>query len=250
MRRQIPLIIVFISGFTMMLDYFFPSLPVVHGTRELFLNWSRVAFSFAMLLGVFTLLLSNLKKIALQQSGWIFNAVLILSFAVTFFFAAQYKMTPSGSTWITIKGTQVGQTGYQIFQTVYTPLSSSIFALVAFFIASAAFRAFRAKNIEAVLLLSAAIVVMLGSIPFGDLLFNAFLSKISSIPFGFSLYNALHLSQIFGEHPVSWLSNQIQQIPMLAAQRAINFGAAIGMVFMSIKILTGIDRSYFGGGES
>src|SRR5437867_68616 len=116
MRRQIPMLVVFIAGFAMMIDYFFPRVPYVHGAREIFLNWHRVAITFAMILGIFSLLISNLKKVALKQSGWIFNLVLLLAFAVTFFFAVYYKMEVHGAVVTTIKGTQTGQTGYWIFQ--------------------------------------------------------------------------------------------------------------------------------------
>jgi len=232
MQRQIPTFIVFISGLTMLIDYFLPRIPFVHGAREVFLNWGRIAITCAMFLGILNLLFSSLKKIALQKQGWIYSLILLVSFAVTLYYSIPYKVVVHGSSILTHKGTDVGTAGYTIFTNVYPPLSSTMFALVAFFIASAAFRAFRAKNMEAVLLLGAAIIVMIGSIPFGDLFLHA-----------------IGLDGILGHYNLSWLANQIQQIPMSAAQRAINFGVAFGMVFMSIKILAGIDRSYFGGGE-
>lgn len=202
----------------------------MHGTREIFLNWGRIALSAAMILGVINLVLSHTKKIALQNKGWIFSLILLLSFGITLYFALPYKVVVHDGVVSTLKGTDAGTLGYKIFMNVYTPLSSTIFALVAFFIASAAFRAFRAKNFEATLLLLSAIIVMIGSTSFGDMLLHS-----------------LHLDQFVGPYTSSWLSNQIQQIPMSAAQRAINFGVTFGVIFISIKILTGIDRSYFGG---
>lgn len=219
MNRRIPIFIVFVSGLTMLVDYYFPNLPKIHGAREVFLNWGRVALSATMILGILNLLFSNLKQVGLRRSGWMYNAVLLVSFGITFFYAIYYKIVIHGSQVVTIKGTDAGQTGFQIFTDVYIPLSATIFALVAFYIVSAAFRAFRAKSIEAALLLISAVIVMLGSIPLGS---------------------SLHLSG---------LSNFIQQIPMTAGQRAILFGVGIGMVTISIKILSGIDRSYFGGNE-
>lgn len=219
MKRPISLLIVFISGLTMLADYYYPSLPGIHGVREIFLNWGRIALTATMILGIINLLLSNLKQVTLRRSGWMYNAVLLISFAVTFYYAIYYKMIVHGNQVIIMKGTDAGQTGFQIFTDVYMPLSATIFALVAFYIVSAAFRAFRAKNIEAALLLLSAVIVMIGSIPLGA---------------------ALHLA---------WLSNAIQQAPMTAGQRAIIIGVGIGMVTISIKILTGIDQSYFGGGE-
>ena len=52
-----------------------------------------------------------------------------------------------------------------LFENVQVPLDATMFSLLAFFIASAAFRAFRARNVEAALLLISACVVILGLTP-------------------------------------------------------------------------------------
>ena len=57
---------------------------------------------------------------------------------------------------------QTGSAFSASYQYGFQPLTSTIFALLAFYIASAAFRAFRAKNFEASLLLATAFIVLLG----------------------------------------------------------------------------------------
>ena len=100
-----------------------------------------------------------------------------------------------------------------------------MYALLAFFVASASYRAFRARNLEATLLLLAAFLVMLGRVPIGDLL-------TTWLPDGYRL--------------ADW-ANWIMQMPNTAGQRAIMIGIALGMVSTSLRIILGLERAYLGG---
>ncbi len=106
------------------------------------------------------------------------------------------------------------------FDNVLIPIFATMFSLLAFFIASAAYRAFRARNIMSSLLLLAALVVMMRFNPyFGPL--SPYLSKASN-----------------------WLMN----VPNLAAQRAIVIGIGLGIVATALKVILGIERGYMGKG--
>lgn len=107
------------------------------------------------------------------------------------------------------------------FDHVMMPILATMFALLAFFIASAAYRAFRARNLLASLLLFAALLVMLR--------FNPWL-QASSFPY---LTKAS-----------AWLMN----VPNMAAQRAILIGVGLGMVATALKVILGIERGYMGKG--
>ena len=109
-----------------------------------------------------------------------------------------------------------------IFDYILTPLSATMFALLAFYIASAAFRAFRARNLDATILLIAACIMMLATVPVGE-----------QIPF-------------FGDyllHIKSWLMD----VPNVSTRRAIFVGAALGTISTGLRILLGIERSHLGG---
>ena len=116
---------------------------------------------------------------------------------------------------------------WYVFQYLLVPLTSTMFALLAFYVASAAFRAFRAKNIEATLLLLAAFVVLLGQTYAGALLADL-------LPKSLSWAGTPEL-KVF-----------IMNTFTTAGNRAIMIGIALGIVSTSLKILLGIDRSYLG----
>lgn len=223
-KRQIPVFLAFLGGFIMLLDYFIAN-PELAKIRESLINWARIGFTFATFIGVINLVFVNFKKVARQTPGWGFNLVLLLFLFVTMGFG--FAQGPYSET-----------TFYRwMYNNVYSHCSATMFGLLTFFIASAAFRAFRAKNFEATLLLLTAIVVMIGNVPIGDFLAQKIINHISSVLPSYLQDKLLP----------SYLQVKIMEIAVTAGQRAILMAATIGLVVFSIKILSGVDRSYFGG---
>lgn len=105
-----------------------------------------------------------------------------------------------------------------IYDHLFAPANATMFALLAFFIASAAFRAFRARNTEAALLLGAAILVMIGSVPIG----RAIWSDLPDV------------------------KNWILEYANTAGRRAIIIGAALGAIATSLRVILGLERSHLG----
>jgi len=117
-----------------------------------------------------------------------------------------------------------------LYEYVFQPLLTTTFALLAFYVASAAFRAFRAKNIEAILLLGTAFIILLGRTSAGPAL-------TSWIPDRFAAFR------------MDQMTAYIMSIFNTAGNRAIMIGIALGTVSTSLKVLLGIDRSYLGQGD-
>jgi hypothetical protein len=105
-----------------------------------------------------------------------------------------------------------------IYDHIFDPANSTLVALLAFFVASAAFRAFRARNAEAALLLIAAILVMLGRMPLGR-----------------------SIDDVFPD-----LAQWLIDIPNNAGRRAIMMGAAIGAIATGLRVIIGLERSHLG----
>ena len=118
-----------------------------------------------------------------------------------------------------------------MFDGVFKPAQSTMFALLAFFVASASFRAFRIKSKEAGLLMFSAFIVMLGNVPLGNMLSNFF----SYIP-------------LIGRFlDIAAIKEWIMAYPSSAAQSAILIGAMLGYISSSLKIIFGVERSHLGG---
>jgi hypothetical protein len=106
-----------------------------------------------------------------------------------------------------------------LFDNVLVPLDATMFALLAFFMASAAYRTFRARTPEATVLLIVAVIVMLGRVPIGEMLYK--------------------------QMPA--VSEWFMMVPTIAAKRGILFGVALGSIATSLRIILGIERSHLGG---
>lgn len=211
MRRSLPVLLTFLSALAMMTCYYSPRLEAGTG---LLTDWFGIVTAFASILGVTSLVVSNGRKIARREPEWGYNVVLLVGFGVTLVCGLHSIADNTAFDWI--------------FRYIYTPLTATMFSLLAFFIASAAFRAFKAKTVHATLLLVTAFIVMLGRVPAGEYLYNAV-----------GLNHVMPLSELI-DH---WIMGAFNT----AGQRAVLLGASIGLVAMSIKIMLGIERSYLGG---
>jgi hypothetical protein len=214
MRREIPLLITGIAGVVFIVQYFIPHFPF-NRFSNWFSDWFSIVAACAIWLGALNLFKMSLEKIYARREGWGYAIITVACFLlisiIGFADGRDYRNVGTGFDWL--------------YNYIYTPLSSTMFAILAFFVASASYRAFRARNFEATLLLLAAFFVMIGRVPIGDLL-SGFLPE------------SMRLSNL-----ATW----IMQFPNTAGQRAIMIGISLGIVSSSLRLILGIERSYLGG---
>jgi hypothetical protein len=205
LQKKIPLIIVFFFGVTLSIQFFIPHRFSQDYYRDM-LNWYIAVMSMAIVLGVGSLLQHHIRKVRKRKKGWGYSWITIL--AVPF-------MAILGIVF----GIERGSLFQQFFENVQVPLQATMFSILAFYMASAAYRAFRARTVDATLLLIAAFIVMLGMVPIGE--------------------------KIWGGIPLiaAWILN----VPNMAAKRAIMIGVGLGMISTALKIILGIERNWLGG---
>ncbi len=211
MRSTVPLVITFVIGIFMVLEFFIPHWRYHVWTAE-FLEWGLILAAGAYVLGLTNLVQVNLPKVMRKDRDWGYKAVMLAALFATLIigFAGGQTRHDTGSAYA------------WLFEFVFTPLNATMFALLAFYIASAAFRAFRARNVEATVLLVAACIVMLARVPMGE-----------SLPF-------------IGDYLPQFM-NWIMDVPNIAARRAIFIGAALGAVATGLRVILGLERSHLGG---
>jgi hypothetical protein len=215
--------ITFIVGVVFLFAYFIPH-PPFNEFENTFNDSFTIIAAFAIWLGALNLIKICLIKIFKKKTDVLHSSLVVISFLLIVFYgfydgirglyadpAFSFRDQGTGFTWI--------------YEYVYSSLSATMFALLAFFVASASYRAFRARNLEATILLLAGIIVMLGRVPLGDLMTTWLPDQIQ----------------------ISRWANWIMNIPNTAGQRAIMIGIALGLVSTSLRIILGLERAYLGG---
>ena len=296
LKRYIPIGIVAFFGALTLSAWF-----IDNETIETFANDDATQFfdiiaAFAVFLGALNLLKLQFIKVLKQQSGWIYSAIAIASFFFAFiigFFIrgayfvgedvyfsqkdAEAAILSSESSEVVVPvdwGAHVQTDGslFQwMFKYIFSPLSATMFALLAFFVASASFRAFRARNFEASLLLVAGIIIMLGRVPIGSLISSWTIMYILAFSIGIGINSYVkNRNIVFGwilgscglitgfgmtmgwpiDQPTIFFLPALQEwiylVPNLAGSRAILIGIGLGIVATSLRYIFGLEKSYLG----
>jgi hypothetical protein len=168
----------------------------------LLVSWTAIIAAFALFLGFFNIISVHSYRIRLQESGAIYSGVLLVSLFVTLFIGFVGGLGSPGSQFI--------------FDYVLQPLEATIFSLLALFIATAAFRAFRVRSMETFFFVLFAVIVLLGQVPLGIYLWSEF--------------------------PV--IKDWILNVPTLAGVRGILLGVALGTIATGLRVLLGTERPY------
>jgi hypothetical protein len=206
MRRLLPIVVAFCAGMFMLLEIFTEA-PAVKSAKEYVTDFGSILIAFTYVTMLVDVVSREVGRISKRRPDWQYGVVLLAGIAL---------MLGSG-----LAGGDHAPLFRWLYDYLYDPLQSTMFALLAFYIASAALRAFRARTVEASILLVAAIIVMLGRIPVGQWLSPSLVS----------------------------VQEWIMDVPNLAAKRAILLGTAIGGIATALRVILGLERDFLGGGD-
>lgn len=204
MRAQLPLILGTLGGLIVIFSqYFFPGqqLDLINTTDK----WYTVSFNIAIGLGVVNLTRVHVNHIRRRRETWPFSVVLLVG---------MYAYMVLGLIQ-TVEGPQADW----IFDNVLDPIDSTMYSLLAFYITSAAFRAFRVRTREAGVLLLAAAITALGQAPVGDSIVDGWFAV------------------------ADWINKTFTT----GAYRGILLAAGIGAFATAMRVLLGLERAHIGG---
>lgn len=207
MRTQIPRFVVLVIGLLMVVDYFV-QVPLLDDAAATFRAWGVIVSTFAVGVGATNLLVVHSRKLqAANRDKWQ-SALLLAIMAV----AAVVGV---------VTGPQSNLSNF-IYNSIIEPVDQAMFSLLALFLGSAAYRAFRVRNVEATILLVAAALVMIGQAP----------ATQATAP------------------ALTWPSSWIMNVINVAGQRGIIIGSGIAFVGLSLRIILGLERRFLGEAES
>lgn len=215
MKKEVPFIISLVfaaarfilEGFDAAYNYKLPS-------GDKLLNAIAYGMTFltcaAMFLGAMNLIRIHGNNIRRKRANWGFSVYLLALLA--------------WQLGIGLWQTHNGPIYLWSYNAAYLPLDSTMFSLLAFYIASAAYRAFRVRNVDAAVMLIVAFLIMLGNVPIGEVIWG----------------------------PKSWLGgfagvkNWILRVPNAAGNRALTLGIFLGLMATQSRIVLGLERRHLG----
>jgi len=171
-----------------------------------------IVSAFALGLAAVNLMIIHSRNIQRRRENWVYSIIMIVTVIIFGGLRSFVEITAN-------KG--AASTYSLLYTYILSPLMAGQWAFLGFYVASASYRAFRARNLDATVLLISAVLVMLGAAPVGAVIWNQF--------------------------PViqRWLLN----VPNVTGQRGIVIGAAIGSFVTGLRVLLGLERGHLGGSE-
>jgi hypothetical protein len=209
-KREMVFIVAGVVAFVMILDYFFgKNIPGISGAGNLsstLQTWALIIQLMAIGLGAINLIQVHYRQISRKTNMALYSAWFMVFFAILLllgFYKLATGVEPYPYTWI--------------FANVYVSLGATLYAITGFYIFSAAYRAFRARNIDAAILLIGGIFVLLANAPIGEVIWG-----------GFPLIG-------------NWFNN-VGQVP---GMRTFTVVGALGLLAYGFRALIGKERGFY-----
>jgi hypothetical protein len=204
LRKELPFWVGLAAAAIIMVDYFF-NIPALSQASKDILQWRIILSAFALALGIGNLTRIHSHIIAQRKPYWTFSVLLLFTlYAYLLLGIATTTRSPQYKFW---------------WDNLYQPLHGTWYSMTVFYMTSACWRAFRIRNSQAAIMLASAVLVMLGNVGIGKVMWS--------------------------QLPV--IAAWINSIPTNAGMRGITIGASLGMISLSLRVIVGLERGHLGG---
>jgi len=268
-RKQLLVFLTFAAGAVYAVDYFWAPSPSgqpnpLSGVTGVIGNVLQVVAGFALLLGIYNLVHIHANNIRRTRPNWGYSVVFFTAFLamlIAAFWRESYlwfgppatqlrlsdlppefildrnTLSPAVRTQLGLPPTPASFNPLYandfytyLFRGFYLNLQATMFSILAFYIVSAAYRAFRVRSAEAGLMMVTAIILMAGQVPLGMALTNWIPPQ--------SDWSGLRI-----ENFSYWVLSVIN----MPVQRAVEFGLGLGALAMGLRIWLSLEQgAYFG----
>lgn len=202
--RQINVALIFLSAVLMITTYFF-NIPLLSSLATFVQTSVSIIAAFTLLLGALNLLVLAYRQVKKRDPTAPF-AVWSIVIMLTMIGVGLIPPLMNSPQFL------------WLYNNVQAPTDSTMYSMMVFFVASACFRAFRARSKESLVMLIIGFFVI-----------------FTNAPIGVTIWEGL---------PV--IGNWIQKFPMTGASRGFGIGVALGGIGISLRILLGYERSLTG----
>lgn len=210
MKKEVPLAIAFTMGLSVVLAMFFKSVTWLTAWKVVLDDWFQIISAWAVMVGVINLVQVHSRHIRDRSASRPKSIFLIICMFAMMFFGLFIAKNSTNTNW------------QWAYKNILSPMNATVYSTFGVFTASAAYRTFRWRNLEAGVMMIAAIAMMVGRVPLGNLLFGSGVASFAD-----------------------WLQN----VPTAASMRGLQMGAVIGGIVTALRMMIGLERGYLSGGE-
>jgi hypothetical protein len=254
-RRAVTWVVTFLSGgFIVMYAYWpkpvnfksaeqKPSTPVENvgawlgDSFGVMSSFAQILAALMLGLGIYSLLRIHIVNIAKKKKDWSFSVVLLFSMIsmITFgYWDYSVRQASKTTDYDIFKNWQPANMGRDfLFEGLLQQMDAAMFSIIAFFILSAAYRAFRARSVEATILLGTALLVifsLMGAVSFA---WDGAVDNLAAGKDSKDFIQNFRISDI-----AAWIRGTFQT-PSITG---IKFGIGLGTLSMALRIWLGLER--------
>ena len=202
-KIQIPIYLTSIFILLMIAEFFFNLPKPVMDVNVYLRAFVPIVSASAIMLGTVFLTISHVKRISTRKEEWYYSIFYLISLAITAVLGVN-SVRDFTFLWI--------------YNNMTAPIGVALYSLTAFYITSAAYRVFRARNWSAAVLLITAFILLLMLIPIGASIFP----------------------------PVVPVGEWLRSFPSSAGFRGMIIGTSLGIVGLGLRIFRGRQKEHLG----